>query len=194
MRRPWISALFLSTLVFFFLISFTASSSAQIPTKGNVFFGYSYDHTSVSSGDSGSLNGWDASLEGKFAPWIGLVTDIDGHYGSRNYPVVCNGLGNCSGPFSANVAEHNFLFGPRVSVQVQRFRPFAEFLIGASHVSRSNEISDSDTSLANAVGGGLDYRLVGPLAVRGQLDWVKTRLYGATQNGVRFSTGVSLHF
>jgi len=157
------------------------------------FFGYSYDNTSISQGGRGSLNGWNASLEGKFAPWIGLVTDIDGHYGSRNYAVPCIGPGPCP-TVSANVAEHNFLFGPRVSVQVQRFRPFAEFLVGGSHVSRSSGISDSNTSFANAVGGGLDYRLAGPLAIRGQIDWVTTRFYGETQNGVCFSTGVAIHF
>jgi len=181
--------LFLWTFVFL-LASLTGVASAQIPTKGNVFFGYSYDNTAISTGDGGSLNGWDASLEGKFLPWVGLVVDIDGHYGSRSY---CNDP-TCAGPFSANIAEHNFLFGPRVSVQVERFRPFGEFLIGGSHVSRSNGISDSNTSFANAVGGGLDYRVAGPIAIRGQLDWIETRFYGATQNGVRFSTGISLHF
>ena len=181
MRNPRIFVFLFPTLA---LLTFlTEIASAQIPTKGNVFFGYSYDNTAISQGDRGSLNGWDASLEGKFLPWIGLVTDIDGHYGSRSYP-----------GFSANVAEHNFLFGPRVSVQVERFRQFAEFLIGGSHVSRSNGISDSNTSFANAVGGGLDYRVAGPLAIRGQLHWVTTRFYGATQNGVRFSTGVAVHF
>jgi len=191
MPKSRTSALSLPALVFF-LTSFTALSSAQIPTKGNVFFGYSYDHTPISSGDSGSLNGWDFALEGKVAPWVGLVVDVDGHYGSRDYPVVCNGT--CPGPLNANIAEHNFIFGPRVSVQVQRFRPFAEFLIGGAHVSRSSGISDSNTSFADAVGGGLDYRVAGPFALRGQLDWVNTRFYGQGQNGVRLNLGVAFHF
>jgi opacity protein-like surface antigen len=195
MYKPHFFVLFSSTLALLLVVtSLAAIASAQIPTKGNVFFGYSYDNTAITRGDSGSLNGWDASLEGKLLPWVGLVVDIDGHYGSRDYPVICNGLGICSGPSSANVTEHNFLFGPRVSVQVRRFRPFAEFLIGGSHVSRSNGISDSNTSFANAVGGGLDYKVFGPVSVRGQLDWIETRNYGETQNGVRFSTGIALHF
>jgi hypothetical protein len=180
---------------FSFVISFIflicLAGWAQIPTKGNVFFGYSYDHTAISQGDSGSLNGWDASLEGKLIPWVGLVVDIDGHYGSRNYFFPCP-TGGCA--TSADISAHNFIFGPRVSVTVSRFRPFGEFLIGAAHVSRSNGISDSDTSFANAVGGGLDYRVFGPLSARGQLDWVETRFYGETQNGVRVNFGVALHF
>jgi opacity protein-like surface antigen len=174
-RKPW--ALLLS------LISLAGIASAQIPTKGNVFFGYSYERTPVVTNDNINTNGWEATLEGKLIPWVGLVADVDGHYGSGTF----SGVG-------ADVAEHNALFGPRLSVQVERFRPFAEFLVGVGHISRSNGISDSDTSFANAVGGGLDYRIAGPIAVRGQLDWVETRFYGNTQNGVRFSTGVSVHF
>jgi len=193
MLRSWTSALSFSTLFFAALISLAASSSAQIPTRGNVFFGYSYDHTAISSGDSAGLNGWDFALEGKLIPWVGLVADIDGHYGSHTYSTFC-GLPPCIPPENANIAEHNFLFGPRVSVQVQRFRPFGEVLVGAAHVSRSNGISDSNTSFANAVGAGLDYRIAGPLAVRGQLDWVNTRFYGQGQNGAQLTLGVAFHF
>jgi len=160
-----------------------SSAWAQIPTKGNVFFGYSYDRMPVVTNDTINSNGWDFSLEGKFAPWVGLVADIDGHYGSGTF-----------GGVNADVAAHNFLFGPRVSVQVERFRPFAEFLVGAGHISRSNGISDSDTSFVNGVGGGLDYRVAGPVSIRGQLDWINTRFYGEGQNGVRFSTGIAVHF
>jgi len=81
-----------------------------------------------------------------------------------------------------------------VSVSVSRYRPFAEFLVGVGHISRSNGISDSDTSFVDAVGGGLDYRIFGPVTVRGQLDWINTRFYGQGQNGVRFTTGIALHF
>jgi hypothetical protein len=166
------------------LLTMLASAAwAQIPTRGNVFFGYSYDRTSVVSDDTSNLNGWEATLEGKFAPWIGLVADVDGHYGNHNF----------SGT-SADVSAHNVLFGPRVSVQVKRFRPFAEFLVGVGHISRSNGISDSDTSFVDGVGGGLDYRIFGPVTLRGQLDWINTRFYGEGQNGVRFSTGVAVHF
>jgi hypothetical protein len=174
MRRLW---------TFVLLLALTGAVWAQIPTRGNVFFGYSYDRTSITSNDTSNLNGWEATLEGKFAPWIGLVADVDGHYGSHNY------LGT-----NADIAAHNVLFGPRVSVQVQRFRPFAEFLVGVGHISRSNGISDSDTSFVDAVGGGLDYKIFGPLTLRGQLDWINTRFYGQGQNGVRLSTGIALHF
>jgi hypothetical protein len=173
----------------FLLVMMASAAWAQIPTKGNVFFGYSYDRTPIVSNDTSNLNGWDATLEGKFAPWIGAVLDVDGHYGSHTYD--CPAMG-C--PITADVAEHNVLFGPRVSVQVQRFRPFAEFLFGVGHISRSDGISDSNTSFVDGLGGGLDYKIAGPVALRGELDWLNTRFYGTGQNGVRFSTGVAVHF
>jgi hypothetical protein len=156
-----------------FLVSFAAAASAQIPTKGNVFFGYSYNRASIVSNDAQNLNGWDASLERKLAPFIGLVGDIQGTYGN-------------------SVSEHNFLFGPRVSVQVENIRPFAHLLIGAGHIGINH--GPSDTSFVNAVGGGADLKLTGPLAARGQLDWIHTRFFSHGQNDTRLSLGLVVNF
>lgn len=183
MQRVWV-VLLASVVV--------CSSAWGQPTKGNVFFGYSYERTPVVSNDSINANGWNASLEGKLIPFLGLVVDVDGHYGGGTFAAGCNPP-TCTF-LGADVAEHNVLFGPRVSFEVHRIRPFAEFLVGVGHISRSNGISDSDTSFANAIGGGLDCRVAGPVSIRGQLDWIETRFYGNTQNGVRFSTGIALHF
>ncbi len=156
-----------------FLAMFAAVASAQIPTKGNVFFGYSYNRASIVSNDAQNLNGWDAQLEGKFAPWIGLVADIQSTYGD-----------------AAN--EYNVLFGPRVSVQVENIRPFAHLLIGAGHISVNH--GPSDTSFTNALGGGADLKLVGPFAARGQLDWIHTRFFSHGQNDTRLSLGLVVNF
>jgi hypothetical protein len=172
-----------TSIIVLSLAILTSAAWAQIPTGGNVFFGYSFDRTPITSHDTSSLNGWEASLEGKFLPWIGLVADVDGHYGSHDYSGV-----------REDISAHNVLFGPRVSVSVSRFRPFAEFLIGAGHVSLSRGVSSSDTSFANAFGGGLDYKIFGPVTARGQLDWIATRFYGNTQNGARLSLGLAIHF
>ena len=161
------------SLLVLFLFSFAALATAQIPTKGNVFFGYSYNRASVVSNDAQNLNGWEAALEGKFAPWVGLVADLQGTYGN-------------------SVSEHNFLFGPRVSVQVENVRPFAHLLVGAGHIGINH--GPSDTSLANAFGGGLDLKLAGPFAARGQLDWIHTRFFSHGQNDTRLSLGLVVNF
>lgn len=149
-------------------------ASAQLPSKGNVFFGYSYNHAEVVSDDAVSLNGWNASLEGNFLPWVGIVADIGGTYGHH-------------------VSEKNYLFGPRISARVGRYRPFAELMIGAAHIN-VNDGDATNTSFANAIGGGLDYQVFGPVSVRGQLDWIHTRFFSNGQNDVRFSTGIAVHF
>jgi hypothetical protein len=56
--------------VFFALVLSAGLANAQIPTGGNVFLGYSYYNTNLSSVDRANLNGWEGSLEGKLLPWV----------------------------------------------------------------------------------------------------------------------------
>jgi hypothetical protein len=162
MRRLFLTVLLLALAV-----------GAVAQTSGNVFFGYSYNRASIVSNDAQNLNGWEASLEGKFAPWVGLVADLQGTYGN-------------------SVSEHNVLFGPRVSVQVENIRPFAHLLVGAGHIGINH--GPSDTSFANAFGGGADFKLAGPFAARGQLDWIHTRFFSHGQNDTRLSLGLVVNF
>jgi hypothetical protein len=144
---------------------------AQVPTSGNVFIGYSYNRANFSGGGL-NLNGWNGALEGKVAPFLGVVADISGQYGS-------------------GVSQHNVLFGPQVSTSIGRIRPFAHVLVGVSHVSGGG---DSDTSFGDAIGGGVDYKLIKLIAWRFQGDLLQTRFFHDTQNDFRFSTGVVVHF
>ena len=165
-------------------------ASAQVPTSGNIFFGYSYYNTDLSPIDRANANGWEGSLEGKVLPFVGIVVDFSGYYGSQNFPIVCPPGGGCT--FNANVNEHNVLFGPRVSGSVGKFRPFAEAMFGFGHVNAN--AAGSDTSFATALGGGLDYRLIRAVAWRFEGDYVQTRFFGTSQNNLRLSTGIAFHF
>ena len=184
------------TTAFTFLI-LASAGRAQIPS-GNVFVGYSYMSADLLSSSRSNLNGWNGSVEGKIFPFIGLVADFSGHYGSVPLAVnpTCTAIvgGACS-TLSASTDIHSFLFGPRVSVSVAKVRPFAHALIGASHISESTSLlSGSDTSFAYAVGGGLDYHLIPLISWRVQGDLLQTRFFGNTQNNVRISTGIVVHF
>ncbi len=117
------------------LFLFVSAASSQVPS-GNVFFGYSYYNADLSSLGRSSLNGWNGSVEGKVLPWVGIVADIGGHYGSEGVPIACTGPGPCP-HVSVSVHEYNFLFGPRVSVSVGKIRPFAEALFGGGHIISS---------------------------------------------------------
>lgn len=178
-------------------------AEAQVPTSGNVFFGYSYSGGNVflssaperaAASHSAGLNGWEGSLEGKFLPWIGIVADLSGHYGSHDLPVCGFVLPPCH-ISSFSTKQYTVLFGPRVSVSVGKFTPFAHALIGAGHVSDTGDgISDSNTSFATAIGGGLDYKVIKGLAWRLQGDEIHTRFFGAGQDHFRFSTGIVFRF
>jgi hypothetical protein len=160
------------------------------PNSGNVFFGYSHNSATLNHRSSPGLNGWDGQLEGKIFPFIRLVTDVGGQYGSTSTFPTSNGT-----QVAVNASEYSFLFGPRASVTLGRFRPFAHALLGASHVSVSGHgYSASDTSLGDALGGGLDYKFWGPVGWRFQGDFLQTRFFSNTQNDGRFTTGIVLHF
>ncbi|MGB8066013.1 MAG: hypothetical protein WCF26_29285 [Candidatus Sulfotelmatobacter sp.] len=173
-------------------MSRSASAAAQIPTSGNVFFGYSYYNTNL-TGNRGSLNGWEGSLEGKIFPLVGIVADFSGDYGSLDFPTICvtGDTGLCP-PVSASAHILNVLFGPRVSFSVGKFRPFAEVMIGAAHANTNG--FGSDTSFSTALGGGLDYRLIRLVAWRFEGDYVRTSLFNGTQHNARISTGIVVHF
>ena len=182
--------------IFAAVLLFAGLASAQIPTSGNVFFGYSFYRTDPFTTDRANTNGWEASFEGKVIPWLGFVADVDSHYGSQIASGPCPGAVTTTlpcGNFTASFTEHNFLFGPRVSVSVGKFRPFAQALFGGGHVNVNNGIG-SDTSFATALGGGLDFKIIRPVAWRFQGDYVQTRFFGSTQNNVRFSTGIVFRF
>jgi opacity protein-like surface antigen len=172
--------------------------AAQVPTSGNIFVGYSYNRADTlvpGTGNGANLNGWEGSLEGKVFPFVGIVADISGHYGSQTFPMSCTGgVGGCT-TSTSDGKIHSFLFGPRVSVSVGRYTPFAHGLVGVSHVSDSSVVfSGSDTSFAYAVGGGLDYKLIPAFAWRFQGDFLQTRFFNDKQNDFRFSTGIVFRF
>jgi len=168
---------------------FSVLAHAQMPSGGNVFFGYSYSRGNAFSqglpaGSMVNMNGWEASVEGKYLPWLGVVADLDWHYGSRKVKLL-----------QVSASRHEIMFGPRASVSMGRYTPFAQALIGLTHQSDSGTgISDSDTSFASAIGGGLDYKLLKVVAARGQLDYLHTSLFGGSQGHIRLSMGLVFRF
>ncbi|HEY6338312.1 MAG TPA: outer membrane beta-barrel protein [Candidatus Sulfotelmatobacter sp.] len=182
----------------FALVLLTGLASAQVPTSGNIFVGYSFYSASSSSFDLSnvgrpSLNGWNGSLEGKVLPWVGIVADLSGHYGSQSF-MEFTPVGG--GPVNATVSGHetDVMFGPRLSFSVGKLRPFGEAMFGVGHISTGQAISTSDTSVITAVGGGLDYKIFRLLALRAEGDYEQTRFFSTTQNNVRLSTGVVFRF
>lgn len=179
--------------ILFALFLSAAPVLAQVPTSGNVFFGYSYYNTNLSGVGRANLNGWEGSVEAKVLPGVGIVADFSGQYGSQKYVSPANSCpigGSC--PSGYNIHFFDGMFGPRFSASFGKFRPFAEFEFGFSHASVNAIVSD--TSFATAAGGGVDYRIIRPIAWRFQGDYVSTHLFGLYQNNIRLSTGIVLRF
>lgn len=73
-----------------FILLVAGIASAQMPTSGNVFLGYSYYNTRLNASRN-SLNAREATVEGKILPHIAMVADFSGHYGSESFS-LCNGF------------------------------------------------------------------------------------------------------
>jgi hypothetical protein len=165
------------------LLALAGLAGAQVP-KGNIFAGYSYAKADIGGGDRANLNGWNGSLEGKLFPFVGIVADVSGHYGSDDF-------GGIEGDGRVLTA----VFGPRVSFSVGKIRPFAEAMFGVSHLKVDFPgSSPSDTSFASVYGGGIDYHLVPFLAWRVEGDALRTSFGSGTQNNFRLSTGLVFNF
>jgi opacity protein-like surface antigen len=186
MRQAFFLALLLTALA--------GVAAAQVP-NGNIYFGYTYYNTGISM-TSGDLNGFQATLEGKLVPMLGIVADFTGHYGSLSSPVFCS---LCTGPVTASTNAHQYeaMFGPRVSFLAGKFRPFAEFEVGVGHLT-ANGVPlyafpnfASTTSYATALGGGLDYKIFRRIAWRLEGDYVRTHFFSVGQNNFRLSTGIA---
>jgi hypothetical protein len=200
------------------LLAFVTCAAAQIPKRFAVFGGYSSEaditfalaSSLPISLPSISLNGWNGSLEVKVLPFLGVVADVSGHYGTFGATIGCEAIIGCV-PLGVGVdsSMYSYLFGPQVSVSLWRFTPFAHVLLGAAHINQKPVVSlvsglaNSDTSFADAIGGGLDIRLISIVGWRFQADLIQTRFFASTspisfltstQSNFRGSTGIVLRF
>jgi hypothetical protein len=170
-------------------VSARETRKTQVPNHGDVFFGYSHmgaahcqaTFSSVAiicnpfSTKASNLSGWNASVEKKYLRYFGAVADFGGQYGG--------------------VSQRNFFFGLRGGAPIGRFRPFAEALFGAVHAQENGSAGlKSDTSFAQALGLGIDFRLMRLLSWRIQVDEIETSLAGVKQHSARLSSGVAVRF
>ncbi len=181
---------------------FDGGQSVPIVGKYTVFGGFTTVRNRFDYGPPGSygpgpafyVNGWEASIERKVAPWIGIVADFSQQYGSRS-----------GGPFVGAQQEHQAfaLFGPQFSLRAaHRVIPFAHVLIGPGYWttflhSKSVDFTTKAFDFMTAVGGGVDIKITGPVWLRAvQVDYLHTQTdFGsdhATQ--LRISAGIAFRF
>ena len=200
------------------LFLFATSAGAQRSSRFAVFAGYSSQadvtFAPVSSIPislpSVSLNGWNGSLEFKPIRFLGVVADLSGHYGTYGATIGCEAIIVCL-PLGLSVdsSMYSFLVGPQVSVTFWRLTPFAHVLLGGARINQKpvialvSGLATSDTSFADAIGGGIDIRIVSIVGWRFQADLIQTRFFAApnpvsfltsTQSNFRGSTGIVVRF
>ena len=159
-----------------FLLAHTAP--AQETPKAELFGGYSYA--------GGNFHGWHASVAGNVNKWFGLAADFTGHYGG----------GTDEDGFDERQRVHSYHFGPRFSARRQRVTPFAHALFGASSLKTrlaapGQRFEFNDTGFSFVLGGGLDIKVHDRVHIRAfQLDYLRARFFGETENRGRLAFGL----
>ena len=139
--------------------------------KLDVFGGYSFLRI-----DKENRHGWEASAAYNFGR-LGLVADLAGHY-------------------KGGVDDLSYMAGPRYAFHGQKLTPFVQALAGGIRTRDSISvlgvtISESDTNLAWAVGGGLSFGISERLDVRIQADYFNIRAGGKNDGNARLAAGVA---
>ena len=181
-----------------YVFSVVSPASAQIRDI-NLFGGVSFTNYapsprpqsvgSLTASPSAGLPGWNASLEIKPLPHIGIVADFSGFYGTETTGIGCTSVAFFTFPLGCGVAKqpihlYTFLVGPQVSFRLGKFTPFAHGLIGGGYVTVATPSVPASVSgavgvpgegaFAAALGGGIDYQLIPRIALRAQADALKT--------------------
>jgi hypothetical protein len=175
------------------LLLMSAAGFAQKFTAGNVFLGYSYNRASTGWSNTGGLNGWELSVERKVAPHFAFLADLGTQYGTLQLPQAR--ITGGSGTYDSQTRVETLMAGPRASFSIGKLRPFAHALVGLGHLHEDAlDYAYGESCVADAIGGGADYRLMPLVSLRAQGDWLQTRFHGGRQEDVRISTGVVVHF
>src|SRR5580704_4583595 len=141
--------------------------------------------------DSFSNYGGSGSFTWNPSRWVGLTEELGGLSYDRNV----NGA-------STHGGITTFLLGPRVNLRkFDYFIPYAEFLLGGTHVGPPMTGAGSQSAFALAAGGGVDIALTKNIVWRfAELDYLMTNFSGpsvggnARQDNLRLGTGIVLRF
>jgi opacity protein-like surface antigen len=199
------------------LASSFALANAQTDKSPEFFAGYSFENTgsgftrsdfqsssfAQSSLDNRfNLNGFNLSGTAYVKEHLGIVGDFSAHFNRRTDFFE-------AGPARSKFDLYNVTAGPQYRFSSKgRFSPFTHALFGIARGNLtetlpdgSNFATDSNSSFAMNLGGGVDYKLNDRFAARlFQIDYnpifLRNRtingitIPGQTQNGVRISAGI----
>lgn len=179
--------------------AFWASAQTQDEYRKNEFFaGYSYHSADINTltinPKRTGQNGVNLAYTRKLTRSVGLTTDISAHF-KRDSQQTSTGV------FESKRDQYYLLGGIQYAPQNEsRVTPFVRALVGASlfrgftsNTSPAGNVFtfDDATSLAVALGGGLDVRVNDRVAIRIiQADYIPTFFGPGRQNNIRLSVGI----
>jgi opacity protein-like surface antigen len=83
--------------------------------------------------------------------------------------------------------------GPKVAWRAHQLEPWVHTIVGGAHI-QPRTADHTPSGFGMQVGGGVDYRIFPHLSARVEVDWVKTRLFGAWQDNAQANADIVLHF
>ncbi len=83
--------------------------------------------------------------------------------------------------------------GPKVVLQHAKLSPWIHGIFGGAHVLPQTGLGSQKAYLIQ-VGGGVDYQFVPRVAVKAEVDWMRTGFFGTTQNSGQAILGLVIHF
>ena len=164
-----------------FLALFCFPCLAQDAPRFSVSGGYTYwrfDTRPLGFAGASGLNGGKFTGAFNLTPHFGVVVEADGGWGSH-------------------IKAYDGLAGARFYYPKGSARFFGEGLFGKakSRINIPNINGDTvSSSIAYAAGGGLDYDITTHFAVRAEAQYLRTSLFGQSQNNLQFSTGIVYHW
>jgi opacity protein-like surface antigen len=182
---------------------FVGYSNGQLDTGANSENGFEefFD-------DRRSFHGFNASGVVNVNRYVGIKGDVSGTYRKDDFrfSVPTTGTNTGTVSFETNSSLYNFLGGVQVkdNASTGRLKPFGYALVGAGHgrikvrnvtcptgVDCSDLVSESETGLAGAFGGGLDIRVNDNIDFRVvKVDYNPIRFDSGTQHNVRLGIGI----
>ncbi|MGD0310395.1 MAG: hypothetical protein ABSC02_14050 [Acidobacteriota bacterium] len=195
MALPW----------FFVVLVHPFSAWAQDYPKVELFGAYSYTRM-----NGENWTGWYATGAKNINHMLGITAEVGSFANSQSQTLA---------PYTSTTDQHfyTFLAGPQLTSRDKgKLAPYVHLLLGVGHYYSNSGLlgpiplqntsglysfqSSSENHFAMFIGGGIEYKLKGPFALRGQMDYGGVR-FGASQlggtsswmKGWRFSAGLALH-
>jgi len=147
--------------------------------RWQLFVGVSFERFR-SSIYSASAAGTDTSITYFLNDWLG----VEGNVATYFAPTILAGY---------HVKLVNYGGGARVTWRRPRWEPWFHGIVGGTH-ALPQTADESQNGFQFQLGGGADYRLAPRLSVRGEVDYVRTHLFGQWQNNGQADLGIVLHF